>query len=108
MSSKLGWLLAERTNEFTDQCDDVNFLIMSPGRLTLTTNTYMYDTLDPVLNGPQLQDFRNVEKIGIIDDDITNDGANAYDQFRKTLTFQEGRSHVQWPWKEQCPNAGKP
>ena len=67
MSSKLGWLLAERTNEFTDQCDDVNFLIMSPGRLTLTTNTY--DTLDPLLNGPQLQDFWNVEKIGIIDDD---------------------------------------
>ena len=55
----------------------------------MTTNTY--DTLDPVLNGPQLQDFWNVEKIGIIDDDITNDDVNAYDQFRKTLTFQEGR-----------------
>jgi len=55
MSSKLGWLLAGRANEFTDQCDDVNSLIMSPGSLTLTTNTY--DTLDPVLNVPQLQDF---------------------------------------------------
>ena len=35
MSSKLGWLLAGRANEFTDQCDDVNSLIMSPRKLDL-------------------------------------------------------------------------
>lgn len=51
---------------------------------------------------PDLEDFWNVETIGIKDHE-QNDNDRANTLFQESLRFEEGRYQVKWPWKDENP-----
>ncbi|XP_045202541.2 uncharacterized protein LOC123556017 [Mercenaria mercenaria] len=52
----------------------------------------------------ELQDFWNVESIGIIDKQSKTDGTLAMEQFTEKLKYEEKRYQVTWPWKSEIPD----
>ena len=86
LSSKLGWILSGRSNEY-QQCDnDVNMFVMTPGSVALTSNCTQQ--CDPEIKcKPNIDDFWNVEALGITDDDVNTDDVIANENFNKTLMF---------------------
>ncbi|XP_060601699.1 uncharacterized protein LOC132754961 [Ruditapes philippinarum] len=66
------------------------------------TGSNVFTSLDPSMKAePELQDFWNLETIGIRDEiEVTNDEV-AMKKFRDTLTFQNDRYQVTWPWREE-------
>lgn len=54
-------------------------------------------------NNPSIEDFWNLETIGIIDSPYTSDDECVLRGFNHSLKFSEGRYQVTWPWKEKVP-----
>ena len=52
---------------------------------------------------PPLEDFRNLETVGIKDSPYTSDDEEAMRNFNSTLEIANNRYHVTWPWKNSCP-----
>ena len=101
LASKLGWSLTGRTNESESSADETNMLILTYG--THLTQTNLFQTIDNVTpTKPDLEDFWNVESIGILDK--TNTTNNNTLKFKETITFKDGRYQVTWPWKEEKPD----
>ncbi len=57
----------------------------------------------PFPTKPDLEDFWNVEAIGLVDSPNSNDDEVAMQNFKDTLRFEDGRYFVTWPWKEDNP-----
>ena len=67
LSSKLGWILTGRTNESENETHDSNMLVMTYG--TNIGKTNVFTSLDCVVPmKPDIEDFWNMESIGIKDD----------------------------------------
>ncbi|MCG8078471.1 MAG: hypothetical protein JAY75_19800, partial [Candidatus Thiodiazotropha taylori] len=65
----------------------------------------VFQSVDNVIpTKPDLEDFWNIESIGIIDNLITTNDELAKKRFKETLTFKDGRYQVTWPWKEEIPD----
>ena len=47
---------------------------------------------------PDIDEFWNLESIGITDCPVEDDDTVAQDAFDDTVVFHEGRYHVKWPW----------
>ena len=102
LASKLGWILTGRTHEFESSADETNMLILTYG-INLT-QTDVYQTLDSVTpTKPDLEDFWNIESIGILDKTDTTNDEMVKKRFKETLTYKNGRYQVTWPWKEENP-----
>ena len=73
LASKLGWILTGRTNEIEHSAEETNMLIQT--YRTSLTQTNVYQAIDSVTpTKPDLEDFWNIESIGILDKpDTTND-----------------------------------
>ena len=68
------------------------------------TKTEVFQSVDSVIpQKPTLEDFWSVEAIGITDNPSECDDENAKEQFKESITFEEGRYQVTWPWKEEVP-----
>ena len=52
-----------------------------------------------VTQTPNLEDFWNLETIGISDSPHVNDDDLAVERFNETIRFEGGRYYVTWPWK---------
>ncbi|XP_060551271.1 uncharacterized protein LOC132712851 [Ruditapes philippinarum] len=103
LSSKCGWILSGRTkNDHDEESKEINMLIFTQGNISANTNTFTsVDSSIPIK--PNLEDFWNIESIGILDNpDISND-ENAMRHFKDTLSFNDGRYQVAWPWKDEEP-----
>lgn len=48
---------------------------------------------------PSVEDFWNLEKIGIKDSPTDADNSVALNMFSDTLRYENGRFAVRWPWK---------
>ncbi|XP_052762257.1 uncharacterized protein LOC128204895 [Mya arenaria] len=96
LSSKLGWILSGRSDD-VDEMEEHSMLIFNQGSSITYQSMFSVDT--PVQK-PDLEDFWNVESIGIIDKDTRNDDMIALDKFKETVQFEDNRYHVCWPWKE--------
>ena len=60
----------------------------------------VFTDVDKVLpTAPNLEDFWNVEAIGILDNPTNTDDEKAMQNFRETLKRDNGRYQVTWPWK---------
>ena len=65
----------------------------------------MFASVDTVIpTKPDLDDFWNVEGIGITVNPNCSDNERALEQFNETLKFEDGRHRVTWPWKEENPD----
>lgn len=102
LSSKLGWMLAGRVpgNEMEESVP--NMLILTNG--INVSKTQVFQQLDKDLPvHPNLEDFWNMESIGIRDDIHNSDDEIAMENFRQTVRFEDNRYHVTWPWKDEEP-----
>ncbi|XP_060602882.1 uncharacterized protein LOC132755958, partial [Ruditapes philippinarum] len=98
LSSKLGWILSGRTSEIDDSVTDANVLILSYGNNITKTQVFTVDTCVPKL--PDIEDFWNIETIGL--KDSTNERTEddqAIDKFKESLVFKDNRYYVKWPWR---------
>ena len=53
---------------------------------------------------PELEDFWNIQSIGILDKTETTNVEMVKKRFKETLTYTDGRNPVTWPWKEETPD----
>ncbi|XP_045206117.2 uncharacterized protein LOC123558303 [Mercenaria mercenaria] len=103
LNSKLGWILTGRSGEIEVDKNDTSMLILTYG--TNIGNTNVFTSIDKVVpSKPDLEDFWNMESIGVYDNDKKPDDKIAMEKFQKTLKFQDGRYQVTWPWKEDNTN----
>ena len=102
LGSKLGWILTGRTTETSCDRNESHSLILTYG--SNITKTEVFISVDTVIPKPDLEDFWNVEGIGITDNPNCSDDEKALEQFNETLKFEDGRYQVTWPWKEENPD----
>ena len=103
LSSRLGWILSGRIQESYETENEPNMLILSCGNNI--NRTEVFSSIDASLPpSPELEDFWNVESIGIIDKESKSNDDIALKRFRSTLKFDNGRYEVTWPWKEDEPD----
>ena len=83
--SKFGYIV---TGKFPDNnqciCDHVN---------TLVVTTEINQMVD------KLEDLWNLETIGINDPVVVETNEDTLRKFIETITFEEGRYQVAWPWR---------
>ena len=103
LASKLGWILTGRTSEPYSKVNETSMLTLTYGNNL--TESEVFTNVDCVIpRKPDLEDFWNVEAIGVHDNpDSTNDEI-AKQQFKETVKFEEGRYQVTWPWKDDNPD----
>ena len=100
---KLGWILSGRTNESDHNGNETSMLILTYG--FDVTNNCIFNNVDTTLSvKPDLEDFWNIESIGVTDKPRTSSDEQARTHFKETLTFENGRYQVTWPWKEENPD----
>lgn len=101
LSSKFGWILSGRTRAVNNHTEDgLNMLIMTYENKINDSDTSV--ELDSVLSTkPNLEDFWNLESIGVTDSHDTTDDDKAMAAFRATLIRgEDGRYQVTWPWRD--------
>ena len=103
LSSKLGWILTGRTEIPESDQHYTSMLIMTHG--TNITKTCAFLDVDQVLDRkPDIEDFWNIESIGITDNTSKSSNEKAVLNLKKTLKFENGRYQVTWPWIEDEPD----
>ncbi|XP_060572066.1 uncharacterized protein LOC132730216 [Ruditapes philippinarum] len=101
LGSKLGWYLTGRTSD--QDSDGPCMLILTHGNNA--TNTSLFADVDSVVPvKPNLEDFWNVESIGIIEKQNISDDEHAMKMFQDTIQFENGRYQVTWHWTEEFPD----
>ncbi len=79
-----------------------SMLIMTPG--LNVSKTEMCSSVDSVIPvKPDLEDFWNIESIGITNTPSQSGDSKAMNNFKDTLLFKDQRYQVTWPWKEDDP-----
>lgn len=103
LASKLGWILTGRTQR--KYCEDEEQVMMiTNGNLSLTEYC-LHSRVDECLSvKPSIDDFWNLETIGIQDSPYTSDDGKALRNFNSTLKIENNRYQVTWPWKEEFPD----
>ena len=103
LSSKLGWILTGRSGDHDSDVNETNMLILTYGNdVTGTSALSSIDSVDP--QKPDLEDFRRLESIGILDNSKTLADEMVNERLKKSLKFEDGRYQVTWPWKEDIPD----
>ena len=97
LSSKLGWILSGRTEESTHQSENqVSMFVMTYGKNIPGTHTFQ--SIDSSLpTKTELEDFRKVESIGVLDKYDSTEDEQAMAKFKGTVQFRDGRYEVTWP-----------
>ena len=103
LASKLGWILTGRTQR--QYCkDEEQVMMITNGNLSLTEYC-LHSRVDECLSvKPSIDDFWNLETIGIQDSPYTSDDGKALRNFNSTLKIENNRYQVTWPWKEEFPD----
>ena len=103
LESKLGWLLSGRTSENTVKTQESSMLVLTHGT-DIERETKIFTNTDKHLPmKPSLEDFWNLETIGINDSPEDLQDNEALKTFHETLRYEAGRYHVSWPWKDDIP-----
>ena len=103
LASKLGWILTGRTNELDSGVNKTSMLILTYGNDLLESD--LVTDVDAVLSHKRnIQDFLNVETIGILDTPETSLDELVQKKFEQSLKVENGRYQVTWPWKDVNPD----
>ena len=103
LASKLGWILTYRTSEVKSELNQTNMLILTYGMNV--SNTSVFTSIDDVTpSKPDLKDFWNIESIGVYDNLRMSNDEKVMRNFKETITFENGRYQVTWPWKDIPPD----
>ncbi|XP_061176063.1 uncharacterized protein LOC133185014 [Saccostrea echinata] len=104
LSSKVGWILTGRTQEnFEASRDHLHEMLIVNGN-NLTTEYCLHSSVDQCLPlKPSLDEYWNLETIGIKDQPHSSDDDKALKNFTDTIKLVNGRYQVTWPWKDEQP-----
>ena len=106
LASKLRWILTGCTNESEHSAKETNILILTYG--TNLTQTNVYQAIDSITpTKPDLEDFWNIESIGILDKPDTTNDEMVKKRFKETLTFKDGRYQDTWHGRRKIPDLPK-
>ena len=103
-NSKLGWILGGQTeNTYARKTTVPSLLASTVGTVSVgpETTTPMFSNTDPSLAcKPDLEQFWNLESIGIMDSPKMCDDDQALENFQKMIRHEDNRYFVTWPWKD--------
>ena len=99
LGSKVGWILAGRTSDEGEEMVEQNMLVITCGT-DVQRETSLFTNVDKsVPVKPNLEDFWNLESIGIHDTPENQNSENnkILKQFNEELQYENGRYSVSWP-----------
>ncbi|RKZ11684.1 hypothetical protein DRQ53_15715, partial [bacterium] len=102
--SKLGWILTgsmKATEESSDE--NMSMLVLSHFDHIETTQLLSVSGKTASDNESKIEDFWNLDVIGIKESIEDSDDEKAMEQFESTVKFHDGRYYVGWPWKSPLP-----
>ncbi|XP_053406659.1 uncharacterized protein LOC123538298 [Mercenaria mercenaria] len=92
-----------KTSDIAVNTNDSAMLILTYG--DNITETKLFTDVDEVIpTKPNLEDFWNIESLGITDTYDKPDDQAAMTHFRETLQFENDRYQVTWPWRDEFPD----
>ena len=91
LNTSLGWIVSGRTHVLPTEPSQMS----TPSLLVIDG----CQTESNVIDKPQLERFWDLETIGIMDSPHISDDETAQALFSKSVTFENGRYNVSWPWK---------
>ena len=98
--TKLGWVFGGKTQADMDKVVSSSVRIVGLPSVDMQVNTHVFTTVDSVLLAePSLEQFWELESLGITDSPSTSDDDTALEKFNKSVKFTNGRYMVTWPWK---------
>ncbi|XP_062573875.1 uncharacterized protein LOC134235745 [Saccostrea cucullata] len=98
------WILTARTQaNFEVSRDNLHQMLIVNGN-NLTTKYCLHSSVDECLPlKPSLDEYWNLETIGIKDQPHSSDDDKALKNFNETIKLVNGRYQVTWPWKDEQP-----
>ncbi|XP_056016815.1 uncharacterized protein LOC130053514 [Ostrea edulis] len=100
LGSKLGWIITGRTHSSNEERKEHQMMIAN-GLLSIT-ECCLRSSERRLPVKPLLEDFWNLETIGIKVSPYTSDDEEALRNVNSTLEMENNRYHVTWPWKSSC------
>ena len=101
LASKLGWTLTGRTQEIYSS-EDEQVMMITNGTLSLTEYC-LHSAVSECTFANSIDDFWNLETIGIQDYPHTLDDERTHVIFNRTLKMENDRYQVTWLWIEKFP-----
>ena len=103
-NSKLGWVLGGQIENTATVESTVSSLIANTVAVvpmgTRETNEIFGNIDLSIMHKPNLEQFWNLEYIGITDSPRTLDDDKALESFEETVRYENNRYFVAWPWRE--------
>ena len=91
LNTRLGWIISGRLPSPSTA------VAPTPAPSLLVVNAH--HSADPPLDKPQLERFWDLETIGITDSPHSSDDDTAHALFQQSVSRDDGRYMVRWPWK---------
>ena len=96
--TKLGWVFGGKTQADMDKVVSSSVHIVGLPSVDMQVNTHVFTTVDSILLAePSLEQFWELESLGITDSPSTSDDDTALEKFNKSMKFTNGRYMVTWP-----------
>ena len=92
LDTRLGWIVSGRLSTSKDSSINNDLPQQDPVLLSV-------ETAPSTPNAPPLEDFWRMETIGITDSPYDSDDKEAKRLFHESISYQDGRYQVGWPWK---------
>ena len=103
-NSKLGWVLGGQIeNTATDKSTVSSLIASTVAAIPLETRetNEIFGNIDlSLMHKPNLEQFWNLESIGITDSPRMLDDDKALESFDNTVMYEDNRYFVAWPWRE--------
>ena len=105
--SRLGWIVGGHYHTDNDTLRQPALIVSTMGipPKGVKSTTHMLTSIDdPLFTKPNLEQFWDLESLGIRESPTTSDDDQALSNFNKTVVLADGRYFVTWPWKEKSPD----
>ncbi len=103
LGSTLGWIIGGRIDKKDTVTTGPNMLAVTYSTPFVTEMSFLApDASLPI--DPHMEQFWNLETIGICEPNVKSDSDIAMDKFNKTVQIVNGRYEVAWPWKDDHPD----
>lgn len=105
--SRLGWIVGGCYHTDNDTLRQPALMVSTTGipPKGVKSNTHVLNSVDDSLfTKPNLEQFWDLESLGIRESPTTSDDDQALSHFNKTVVLADGRYLVTWPWKEKSPD----
>ncbi|MEM7375589.1 MAG: reverse transcriptase domain-containing protein [Bacteroidota bacterium] len=102
LKSKFGWVVSGRTKSINKQDTESSLFVMTHSSSNILPDIHQVTAADDSLpTPPNLEDFWNLETIGIKPDEPNNADEITIEMFKDTITKEGYRYFISWPWRDE-------